>query len=201
MQINERIVITGDLNSDLLISNNNKLIDTLNLFNLNNVIEKPTRVTDHSCTLLDPIIISDALLCTFSDVLKTPRDISDHDAPVAFIECPVSASRTFTREIWLYDRADKSKFSQKLQEVDWNALLPDEKDVDDLCEIFTVTFLNIARDCIPTKLVTIRKSDKPWFKNELRKEIRKRNRLRNKAIKSQKTADLVKYKKTAKQGQ
>jgi hypothetical protein len=29
---------------------NNKLIDTMNLFNLTNVIEKPTRVTEHSST-------------------------------------------------------------------------------------------------------------------------------------------------------
>mgnify|MGYP000719022871 CR=1 FL=1 len=31
----------------------------MNLFNLENVINKPTRVTGHSSTLLDPIIISD----------------------------------------------------------------------------------------------------------------------------------------------
>ena len=75
-------------------------------------------MTDHSCSLLDPIIVSGALLCTFSCVLKTPRDIGDHDAPAAFIECPVSALERFQGK---YDRADKDEFSQKLQEVDWNA--------------------------------------------------------------------------------
>jgi hypothetical protein len=33
----------------------------MNLFNLTNVIEKPTRITEHSSTLLDPIIISDSV--------------------------------------------------------------------------------------------------------------------------------------------
>ena len=45
-QINCNIVITGDLNSNLYRIQNNKLIDTMNMFNLENVINKPTRVTD-----------------------------------------------------------------------------------------------------------------------------------------------------------
>ena len=38
-QVNENIVISGDLNSDLMSLNNNKLIDTMMLFNLKNVLE------------------------------------------------------------------------------------------------------------------------------------------------------------------
>jgi hypothetical protein len=76
----QNIILTGDLNSDLFTSHSNKLIDTMDLFNLTNVIEKPTRVTEYSSTLLDPIIISDSIHYYFSDVLKVPSDISDHDA-------------------------------------------------------------------------------------------------------------------------
>jgi len=43
-QVNENIVISGDLNSDLMSLNNYKLIDTMRLFSLKYVIEKPTRV-------------------------------------------------------------------------------------------------------------------------------------------------------------
>jgi hypothetical protein len=68
-------ILTDDMNSDLFTSHNNKFIDTMNLFNLTNVIEKPTRITEHSSTLLDPIIISDSV--HYSDVLKVPSDISD----------------------------------------------------------------------------------------------------------------------------
>jgi hypothetical protein len=53
-QLNDNIVILGDLNSDLFIANNNKLIETMMLFNLVNIISKPTRITAHSNTLLDP---------------------------------------------------------------------------------------------------------------------------------------------------
>ena len=193
-QINSNIVITGDLNSDLFSANNNKLIDTINMFNFKNVINKPTRVTDHSSTLLDPFIISDTINCIFSDVLKTPCEISDHDAPVVFIECPFIKNRSFKREMWLYDKTDRKKFSDKLDAVDWNALLSDLGDVDEMCQIFTETFLKIARKCIPTKQVTVRHNDRPWFTSNLRTEIRKRDRFRKKALKFNRESDINKYK-------
>jgi hypothetical protein len=78
-QINQNIILTGDLNSDLFSSRNNKLIDTMNLFNLTNVFEKPTRITEHSSTLLDPIIISDYVPVTILvgiHFLATLRNVS-----------------------------------------------------------------------------------------------------------------------------
>jgi hypothetical protein len=79
-QVNDNIVILGDFNSDLFITNNNKLIETMMLFSLTTIISKPTRTTAHSNTLLDPIIISDTMNYIYSDVLKIPSEISDHDA-------------------------------------------------------------------------------------------------------------------------
>ena len=86
-QVNDNIVILGDFNSDLSIANNNTLIETMMMFNLVNIISKPTRTTDHSNTLLDPIIISDAKNYIYSDVLKEPSESSNHDASVTFYEC------------------------------------------------------------------------------------------------------------------
>ena len=63
----------------------------------------------------------------------------------------------------------------------WNALLSDLEDVDEMCNNFTETFPRVARKCIPTKIVTVRNSDRPWFNSELRREIRKRDRIRKTA--------------------
>ena len=63
----DNIVILGDFNSDLSIANNNTLIETMMMFNLVNIISKTTRITDHSNTLLDPIIISDTINYIYSD--------------------------------------------------------------------------------------------------------------------------------------
>jgi hypothetical protein len=82
-EINLNVVITGDTNSDLFNTQNNKLSEIMTLFNFKNVINKPTRITAHSSTLLDPIIISDTMSSIYSDVLNVPSEISDHDAAVA----------------------------------------------------------------------------------------------------------------------
>jgi hypothetical protein len=80
-QINENIVISGDLNSNLFNVNNNKLVDLMTTFNFRNVIVKPTRLNN----LLDPIIISDINMTPlYSDVFRMPSEISDHDAALLF---------------------------------------------------------------------------------------------------------------------
>jgi hypothetical protein len=67
----------------------------MKLFSLVNIISKPTRITAHSNTLLDPIIISDTMNYIYSDVLKIPSEVSDHDAFVAFLQCPKNARMCF----------------------------------------------------------------------------------------------------------
>ena len=81
--------------------NHNKLIDTMRLFSLKNVIEKTTRVTNHSKTLLDPIIVSDTINYVLSDVFILPDNISDHDASVVTIQC---SKTSFKREICQYQQ-------------------------------------------------------------------------------------------------
>ena len=134
LQVNENIIITGDLNSTLLCSKNNKLIDLVNICILKNVSNKPTRISGNTNTSLDPIILSDTLNCNYSDVLKIPRHISDHDTAIASIKCPKATSKSFTREIWLYDQTDFVRFNQMLTDINWNAKLCKVDDVDDMCE-------------------------------------------------------------------
>ena len=197
-QVNENIVISGDLNSDLMSLNNNKLIDMMRLFNFKNVIEKPTRVTNHSRTLLDPIIVSDTINYVFSDVFKLPDNISDHDASVVILQCSKNISRSFKREIWQYQKINYEKFEEKLNEINWNEKLDHLNDVDEMCEKFTKCFLKIAQECIPTKIITIRNNDRPWFNNEIRKEIRIRDRFRKTVLKFHRERDIKLCKKTEK---
>jgi hypothetical protein len=136
-------------------------------FNFRNVIVKPTRLNN----LLDPIIISDTMTPLYSDVFKMPSEISDHDAAVAFLKCPKSISCSFTREIWQYENIDLEFFNNKMNEINWNEMIGFLNDVDDMVEEFTKSFLDIARQSIPTKTITVRDYDKPWFNNEIRTHI------------------------------
>ena len=76
------------------------------------------------------------------------------------------ANRSFV----LYDKVDKQTFIEKLEIFDWITLLCQFDDVDDMCNQFTKTFLELARECIPTKTVIVRYNDKPWFTSEIGKK-------------------------------
>jgi len=168
----------------------------VNIFNL--VINKPTRISGNTITLLDPIILSDALNCNYSDVLIIPRHISDHDAAIAFIKCPKATSKSFTREIWLYDQTDYVRFNQMLTDINWNETLCNFDDVDDMCEEFSKKIPSNLKCMYFFKTILIRKKDKPWFINKLRKEIRIRDWLRKIVLKFHNENGITKYKKTKK---
>jgi hypothetical protein len=60
-----------------------------------------------------------------------------------FIKCPKATSKSFTREAWLYDQTDYVRFNQMLTDINWNEKRCNFDDVDDICEEFSKTFLQI----------------------------------------------------------
>ena len=63
-----------------------------------------------------------------------------------------------------------------------------------MCEKFTV-FPKNSTGMYPDKIITIRNNDKPWFSNEIRKEIRIRERFRKNVLKFHRERDIKLYKK------
>ena len=64
-----------------------------------------------------------------------------------------------------------------------------------MVEEFTKLFLDIARQSIPTNTITVREYDKQWFNNEIKNEIRLRDRLRKNVLKFERESDTLKYNK------
>ena len=85
--------IMGDFNIDLLkFSSNNKISIFVNLINSNDFfpcIDRPTRITAHSATLLDYIITNDTSTKIRSGVFVT--DITDH-FPIFTTTCNPSST-------------------------------------------------------------------------------------------------------------
>ena len=40
--------------------------------------------------------------------------------------------------------------------------------LDEACNLFTNTFLNFVKESIPSKYITVRPNDKPWYDSEIR---------------------------------
>ena len=193
--ITDNIIIVGDLNCDLLtISSNHACYNLMSQFNLENVIRDPTRITDHSQTLIDLILKSFEIATFDSGTLDIDKNISDHRATYISVVLKYEIKRAYQRKVWLYKQADFQKLNQLLLEYDWDSIITDAPSIDSACLNFTYTYIRCVRECVPEKTVIIRPKDKPWFDNVLRIHIRKRDRLRKKALKSHKMTDINNYK-------
>ena len=64
-----------------------------------------------------------------------------------------------------------------------------------MCNSDTEAFIEITSEHIPTKMVTVRNSERSYFIIELGKEIRKRDRIRNIANTCNTQSDITKYMK------
>lgn len=76
------------------------------LSDIRNVIEEPTRVTENSSTLIDPVIVSES--CNFLDSGTRDFDeyISDHKETYVSISINMNLSKSYYREVWNYRNAD-----------------------------------------------------------------------------------------------
>lgn len=190
---NPNIIIVGDLNQDLLNPNEHHLTNIMTINNLTNVINKPTRVTATSSTLIDPILVTDSVRVLHSDTMDVDNTISDHKATFLNIRFNEIIQTCTKRKVWNYDNGDYALLNELIENYNWEYI--DQMDVNESCKLFTDTILRFMNQCIPSKEVTIRPNDRPWFDSETRKIIRQRDRQKHIATKSNRAADWDKYKK------
>lgn len=76
----DNIIIAGDFNINLNISNKNvnKLLSIIKCFGLKQIVKSATRITNKTYTLLDLIICSDHLIILESKVEERNEKLSDH---------------------------------------------------------------------------------------------------------------------------
>ena len=172
----DKIVLTGDFNADP----NTQEGHIFNMFtmsnNLTSHVTEPTRITSTTATILDQFISNLPLSLRNVEVLD-PIGNCDHCTIRAslYFKNKFNKTKSYQRHIWQYDLANIEEFKQQLANNDWDNCFTE--DIDTSCNNWTTTFLNIARECIPNKVVTIRPGDKIFFTPELRRLSRKTNRL------------------------
>ena len=179
----------GDFNFNLLDFESHtvtdEFINTLAAYCFQPHIIKPTRITDHSATLIDNIYfnsiehqtISGNLLCDLTDLLPN------------FLIINRLASTSYKYPIY---RRDYSNFNEEallaeVQSINWDDVLPAEPDVNVLFESFHAKISEIINRHVPLKKLSKRESPlraKPWITKGLRISIAIKNKLHKSYLKS-----------------
>ena len=188
----QSIVILGDLNEDLLNPRLHHLQDIIDTFALEQQISEPTRTTEHSATLLDPIICSPSLGVNGSQVL-VPY-CSDHCPVACYIKLEKPKTRSFKRRVWLFDRANWEYYRLLLSDINWNEIFESDC-INTIVSEVTTCILECAGKAIPSKTIKYTNKDKPWINQDIKRQIQHRDTLYKKARKSGRAKHYDDFKK------
>lgn len=144
--------------------------------NMKQLIKEPTRYaeTGNVANLRDLLAVSNESMVSDSGLLSSFSNIDHLPIYATFTLATPSISRR-TIQLWDYRRMDTDKLVRLLTDIDWDELL--DCDVDDATNNLTDALMTAAEASIPLRTISSKTNNKPWFNSELKRQVRKRERL------------------------
>ena len=197
---NKPCILMGDFNMDLLkfetVESIDNFINTLCSSYFLPYILQPTRITDHSATLIDNIFYNSLDNSTISG--NFVFDISDHLSNFLIIKkCypDLHNQYMFKRD---YSKLDSNALTEDINAVNWQFLIPESTDIDNMFQTFYSNLEQIVDKHVPLKKVSkkeLKLKNKPWITKAIRKSIQIKNSLLKKYLKNKSNDIYLKYKK------
>ena len=159
-------------------------------------ILQPTRVTDHSATVIDNVFSHITDSESISGNLTTL--ISDHFIQFMFIK-KYHLKYKFCN-YYVHDNSDfgKEKLIHDFSLIDWSPLTDSPQLVDNIFDYFCFKITSCVESYVPKKRVTgrgLKLKPKPWIGSKIQKLMYLRDKLFNKAIKSPTSSYKYLYRK------
>ena len=182
---NKSIYLAGDFNLNLLHCESSKhvknFINTLLQHNLVPTINKPTRITTNTITLIDNIITND-IINNLTGVIKS--DVSDHFPN--FLICQKNLE-TFKNETIIskrfIDKKSIKKFCDSLKTMNWE-LVTETNHAEHSYHVFKEIFTRCYDKNFPKKEVTVKPKtlNFPWITEGLKKSSKRKQKLYDKYL-------------------
>ena len=179
MNNNQQTYVCGDFNIDLINYKQHEQTDTFvnKMFSLGYkpLINKPTRITAYSSTLIDNIFTNELDLKHRSGVVIA--DISDH-LPIIINSSSIKNLQINSFRSHKRNMLHKDKFIDELKNTDWD-FIENCTDVNSSYNTFIVFFLHsLDKHCLyESKLIQIKHNKKPWISKSLITGCKKKNFL------------------------
>ena len=182
-------IMMGDFNINLLNFESHlptdDFINTLGSYFFLPQILQPTRVTDHSATLIDNIFFNS--LEHYSVSGNIVHDLTDHFPNFLIINkfshLP-SKTKIYKRD---YSHFNDSALVDEIRFIDWSTVLSDSYDVNTLFNSFYLKLSNIVDKHVPLKMLQkkeIKFMSKPWITPAIKVSIDRKNKLYKKYLKT-----------------
>ena len=194
--------LMGDFNIDLLKyekhSITNNYLDNIFSHCFLPFINRPTRITAHSASLIDNILTNNLPINTKSGILFT--DISDH-LPV-FMVLPESDEETTNQNKTnlvrrLINAKTKEKFKNQLSSHSWDSIYSTDHP-EEAYNNFVKTYKEMYNECFHFKTISQKQAKlyrKPWITKGLQKSIKTKYNLYKKYLRHPSLHNETRYKK------
>ena len=188
----KHMTLHGDFNLDLLKHSSDQacqnIIDIASSYGFIQIVSRPTRLTDHSATLIDHIYtnnLEDTISC---NVLTT--DMSDHLAIVTTINLdntPTSSYRSASNsqnvsqtETRRFNDTNNQKFRDLIIDENWAEIFNNTHDANEQFNNLNTTYNKIYESAYPTIRQSRRQNErvnpKPWILPWLEEAIERKNK-------------------------
>ena len=213
----KQVLLVGDYNTDLIKyetdSHSQALIDTTSNRGFIQVISKPTRITDHSATLIDHIYTNKIENLVQTSVLTV--DISDHLATFAKVKINTNGNNSNCKDARppsaradegrpdrrIFKAANDEKFSELINNETWQ--VPPELDAEEQFKHFSETYTKHYNTAYPLVTDHIRRKNerlnsKPWILPWLEDACARKNDLHEKYVNNSTPEKKMAYEKMKK---
>ena len=188
------VIICGDTNIDTLSASSarQQYIDLLNVFDLTNVVTKPTR---HGKSLIDHLITNIPGKVTLADVIPCDT-VSDHDCPFMNINIKTIKFQPRQKSIRDFKSFNLSDFKSDFAQLPFSTIYTFE-DPNEQLSVFNSLILGCLNVHAPIKTCKMTRPPAPWMRDlkitTLQKEAKQ---LRVKAHRTENDEDWKEYRST-----
>ena len=165
---NKEVVLLGDLNCDFLKTNSftNHMKCFMEMYNFMQIVNKATRITPTSKTLVDVILTTNSNICVDTSVIH--HSFSDHGLiQTVILSKPKSSSSVINKGVTKKFRSFKDfnvdVFNDDLNKVDW--AIDDSVSVNAAWNKFVDKFTKVCDAHVPMKTIRFKSDLCPWLEN------------------------------------
>lgn len=167
---NTQFLCMGDFNIDLFSQSlkTKRFLDIINTFDVSQLIDEPTRISQHSATLLDLILVSDANLISESGT-NSQYALSDHE----LIYCKINEMNNTKKQNYQvktfrdYKNFNYEKLKSDLQLIPWQNIYQ-IVDIDEKLKFLNDGLLKLQDTHIPLITKRFKNNPKPWITENIR---------------------------------
>ena len=182
-------VITGDFNArtscwwseDINTSEGLKLLSLTSANGVSQLINEPTHLQTSNSSCIDLIFTDQPSLSVNSGVHASLHPNCHHQIVHSSFNLNISYPPPYQRLVWDYKKADSKSIRKALDSVNWERLF-DQLDINAQVAAFNETILNVFRNYVPNKYITIDDKDPVWMNENIKTKIKEKNTFYQKYI-------------------